>query len=63
VVIFYLVQFDLRVKLSFFQIPIASPNEASELAVQYYKEGFGTLKLKVGKDLNSDIEVVIMRCS
>jgi L-alanine-DL-glutamate epimerase-like enolase superfamily enzyme len=35
-----------------------SPNEAAELAAKYYKEGFGTLKLKVGKDLNSDIEVL-----
>jgi L-alanine-DL-glutamate epimerase-like enolase superfamily enzyme len=61
-VVFLLLQFDLRafvstsiIKISFFQIPIVSPKEAGELAVQYYKQGFGTLKLKVGKDLNSDI--------
>lgn len=39
-------------------IPIVSPAEASKLASKYYKEGFKTLKLKVGKDLNADIEVL-----
>ncbi|KAL4573361.1 hypothetical protein LXL04_020164 [Taraxacum kok-saghyz] len=39
-------------------IPIVSPKEASELASKYCKEGFKTLKLKVGKDLNTDIEVL-----
>ncbi|KAJ3694450.1 hypothetical protein LUZ60_009930 [Juncus effusus] len=39
-------------------IPIVSPNEAAELAAKYRKQGFNTLKLKVGKDLNSDIEVL-----
>ncbi|XP_071716946.1 L-Ala-D/L-amino acid epimerase-like isoform X2 [Rutidosis leptorrhynchoides] len=39
-------------------IPIVSPAEASELASKYYKQGFKTLKLKVGKDLNADIEVL-----
>ncbi|XP_042492858.1 L-Ala-D/L-amino acid epimerase-like [Macadamia integrifolia] len=37
-------------------IPIVSPTEASRLASNYQKQGFGTLKLKVGKNLNADIE-------
>lgn len=40
------------------QIPIVTPAEASALALEYCKQGFGTLKLKVGKNLNSDIEVL-----
>ncbi|KAJ0962672.1 hypothetical protein J5N97_027794 [Dioscorea zingiberensis] len=39
-------------------IPIVSPSEAAELAGKYYKQGFSTLKLKVGKNLESDIEVL-----
>ncbi|KAL8257062.1 hypothetical protein R6Q59_029103 [Mikania micrantha] len=39
-------------------IPIVSPAEAGQLASKYYKQGFKTLKLKVGKDLNTDIEVL-----
>ncbi|KAK4280759.1 hypothetical protein QN277_012338 [Acacia crassicarpa] len=39
-------------------IPIVSPTEAAKLASKYRKEGFKTLKLKVGKNLNSDIEVL-----
>ncbi|XP_019460095.1 PREDICTED: L-Ala-D/L-amino acid epimerase isoform X2 [Lupinus angustifolius] len=39
-------------------IPIVSPSEAAELASKYYKEGFKTLKLKVGKNLNADIQVL-----
>ncbi|XP_020097534.1 L-Ala-D/L-amino acid epimerase isoform X2 [Ananas comosus] len=39
-------------------IPIVSPSEAAELAAKYRKQGFSTLKLKVGKNLNSDIEVL-----
>ncbi|KAK2647943.1 hypothetical protein Ddye_015432 [Dipteronia dyeriana] len=39
-------------------IPIVSPAEAAELASKYRKQGFATLKLKVGKDLKSDIEVL-----
>nr|XP_043609999.1 L-Ala-D/L-amino acid epimerase isoform X2 [Erigeron canadensis] len=39
-------------------IPIVSPTEAGQLALKYYKQGFKTLKLKVGKDLNADIEVL-----
>ncbi|XP_071691278.1 L-Ala-D/L-amino acid epimerase-like [Rutidosis leptorrhynchoides] len=39
-------------------IPIVSPVEAGKLASKYYKQGFKTLKLKVGKDLNADIEVL-----
>ncbi|XP_019177071.1 PREDICTED: L-Ala-D/L-amino acid epimerase-like [Ipomoea nil] len=39
-------------------IPIVSPAEASELASNYRKKGFKTLKLKVGKNLNADIEVL-----
>ncbi|KAI3515673.1 hypothetical protein L1887_14575 [Cichorium endivia] len=40
------------------RIPIVSPKEAGELASKYYKQGFKTLKLKVGKNLNTDIEVL-----
>lgn len=40
------------------QIPIVSPAEASELAAKYRKLGFKTLKLKVGKNLSADIEVL-----
>ncbi|CAI8583822.1 unnamed protein product [Vicia faba] len=39
-------------------IPIVSSAEAAELASKYYKQGFKTLKLKVGKNLNADIEVL-----
>ncbi|XP_006406627.2 L-Ala-D/L-amino acid epimerase isoform X1 [Eutrema salsugineum] len=39
-------------------IPIVSPAEASSLALKYRKEGFETLKLKVGKNLKADIEVL-----
>ncbi|GMP76824.1 hypothetical protein CsSME_00033337 [Camellia sinensis var. sinensis] len=39
-------------------IPIVSPAEAAELASKYRKQGFKTLKLKVGKNLNGDIEVL-----
>ncbi|OVA04948.1 Mandelate racemase/muconate lactonizing enzyme [Macleaya cordata] len=39
-------------------IPIVSPNEAAKLASKYRKQGFSTLKLKVGKNLNADIEVL-----
>ena len=45
-------------KFPMFQIPIVSPNEAAELATKYYKQAFSTLKLKVGKDLNSDLAVL-----
>lgn len=40
------------------QIPIVSPAEASDLALKYRKEGFETLKLKVGKNLKADIQVL-----
>lgn len=40
------------------QIPIVSPDEAALLASKYCKQGFATLKLKVGKNLNADIEVL-----
>lgn len=40
------------------QIPIVSPAEASVLASKYRKRGFETLKLKVGKNLKADIEVL-----
>lgn len=40
------------------QIPIVSPAEAAELAAKYRKQGFNTLKLKVGKNLRADIEVL-----
>ncbi|KAI3914586.1 hypothetical protein MKW92_007067 [Papaver armeniacum] len=39
-------------------IPICSPDEAAKLASKYCKQGFSTLKLKVGKNLNADIEVL-----
>ncbi|XP_068307223.1 L-Ala-D/L-amino acid epimerase-like [Pyrus communis] len=39
-------------------IPIVSAAEAATLASKYREEGFKTLKLKVGKNLNSDIEVL-----
>ncbi|KFK39165.1 hypothetical protein AALP_AA3G208700 [Arabis alpina] len=39
-------------------IPIVSPAEASNLALNYRKQGFETLKLKVGKNLKADIEVL-----
>ncbi|XP_057479805.1 L-Ala-D/L-amino acid epimerase isoform X4 [Actinidia eriantha] len=42
----------------FASIPIVSPAEAAELAAKYRRQGFRTLKLKVGKNLNGDIEVL-----
>lgn len=39
-------------------IPIVSPSEAAALASTYRKKGFATLKLKVGKNLKADIEVL-----
>ncbi|KAK4778597.1 hypothetical protein SAY86_006125 [Trapa natans] len=39
-------------------IPIVSPAEAATLASKYGKQGFQTLKLKVGKNLDADIEVL-----
>ncbi|XP_021292558.1 L-Ala-D/L-amino acid epimerase isoform X3 [Herrania umbratica] len=39
-------------------IPIVSPAEAHVLATKYRKQGFKTLKLKVGKNLKADIEVL-----
>ncbi|KAK1370175.1 Dipeptide epimerase [Heracleum sosnowskyi] len=39
-------------------IPIVSSLEAARLASKYRKKGFQTLKLKVGKNLNGDIEVL-----
>ncbi|XP_022766083.1 L-Ala-D/L-amino acid epimerase isoform X2 [Durio zibethinus] len=39
-------------------IPIVSPAEAAVLASKYHKQGFKTLKLKVGKNLKADIEVL-----
>ncbi|KAA8541285.1 hypothetical protein F0562_025248 [Nyssa sinensis] len=42
----------------FASIPIVSPAEAAELASKFCKQGFKTLKLKVGKNLNADIEVL-----
>lgn len=40
------------------QIPIVSPAEAADLASEYCIKGFKTLKLKVGKNLKQDIEVL-----
>ncbi|TYI18275.1 hypothetical protein ES332_A07G078000v1 [Gossypium tomentosum] len=39
-------------------IPIVSPAEAAALASKYHKQGFKNLKLKVGKNLKADIEVL-----
>ncbi|XP_020594344.1 L-Ala-D/L-amino acid epimerase-like, partial [Phalaenopsis equestris] len=39
-------------------IPIVAPNEAAKLAAKYKERGFSTLKLKVGKNLSSDVEVL-----
>ncbi|PIN22475.1 hypothetical protein CDL12_04817 [Handroanthus impetiginosus] len=39
-------------------IPIVSPTEAAELASKYRAQGFKTLKLKVGKNLTADIQVL-----
>ncbi|KAK1660543.1 hypothetical protein QYE76_048702 [Lolium multiflorum] len=39
-------------------IPIVTPNEAAQLAAKYRGQGFQTLKLNVGKNLNSDMEVL-----
>ncbi|KAK4479301.1 hypothetical protein RD792_014812, partial [Penstemon davidsonii] len=39
-------------------IPIVSPTEAAELASKYHVEGFKILKLKVGKNLSADIQVL-----
>ncbi|XP_047972493.1 L-Ala-D/L-amino acid epimerase-like [Salvia hispanica] len=39
-------------------IPIVSPTEAAELASKYRVQGFKHLKLKVGKNLSADIEVL-----
>ncbi|XP_059453621.1 L-Ala-D/L-amino acid epimerase-like [Corylus avellana] len=39
-------------------IPIVSPAEAAELASKYNNQGFKTLKLKVGKNLKADVEVL-----
>lgn len=44
--------------LLYLQIPIVSPAEAAQLALKYRIQGFTTLKLKVGKYLKSDIEVL-----
>ncbi|VAH71853.1 unnamed protein product [Triticum turgidum subsp. durum] len=46
------------IEVSLQQIPIVTPNEAAQLAAKYRGQGFQTLKLKVGKNLNSDIEVL-----
>ena len=40
------------------QIPIVSPAEAAALASKYHKQEFKNLKLKVGKNLQTDIEVL-----
>ena len=47
-----------HLNLVFVQIPIVPPAEAAALASKYRKEGFTTLKLKVGKNLKADIEVL-----
>lgn len=37
---------------------MVSPSQAAQLASNYGKNGFKTLKLKVGKNLKGDIEVL-----
>ncbi|TYI72680.1 hypothetical protein E1A91_D07G077000v1 [Gossypium mustelinum] len=49
---------DLLPGHQFASIPIVSPAEAAALASKYHKQGFKTLKLKVGKNLKADIEVL-----
>lgn len=39
-------------------IPIVTPEEAAQLAAKYAELGFQTLKLKVGKNLDADIQVL-----
>ncbi|XP_073048506.1 L-Ala-D/L-amino acid epimerase isoform X1 [Primulina eburnea] len=39
-------------------IPIVSPTEAAELASKYNIQGFKILKLKVGKNMTSDVQVL-----
>ncbi|CAN1189060.1 L-Ala-D/L-amino acid epimerase [Linum perenne] len=39
-------------------IPITTPADAAELASKYREQGFQTLKLKVGKNLKADIQVL-----
>ncbi|KAK6148679.1 hypothetical protein DH2020_019591 [Rehmannia glutinosa] len=39
-------------------IPIVSPTEAAELASKYRAQGFKILKLKVGKNLTADIQML-----
>ncbi|XP_057856067.2 L-Ala-D/L-amino acid epimerase isoform X3 [Cryptomeria japonica] len=39
-------------------IPIVTPAEAAQLAAKYAELGFQTLKLKVGKNLDADIQVL-----
>ena len=46
------------IHITYMQIPIVSSVEAAELASKYQKQGFQTLKLKVGKNLREDIEVL-----
>ncbi|CAN1848666.1 L-Ala-D/L-amino acid epimerase [Linum perenne] len=42
----------------FASIPITTPADAAELASKYREQGFQTLKLKVGKNLKADIQVL-----
>ena len=46
-----------RISLSF-SIPFAAPDEAAGLAAKLVEDGFRTLKLKVGQDLENDVETV-----
>ena len=47
-----------EILFSIVQILIVSPTEVAESDAKYRKQGSGTLKLKVGKDLRADIEVL-----
>lgn len=40
------------------QIPVISPAEASVLASEYYKQGFGTFKVVVGKNFGAEIAAI-----
>lgn len=44
--------------LSYQQIPITSPAEASELASKYCGKGFNTIRFNMGLNLNAELEVI-----
>jgi L-alanine-DL-glutamate epimerase-like enolase superfamily enzyme len=46
-----------RIPLSF-SIPFSAPDDAAHLAHQLVQQGFGTIKVKVGQDIENDVETV-----